>query len=410
MDHVRMDLTVMPDEIFRRADNLAKTNRVHEVYKELFRKLTNKLMSARKPYSWDENSCHLDTWLMHMIALCSLIASTGRGGSLLLDTVRTDYAFRRLTKVLLAAGERNQNKLRDAYWLTEVEEYRAPLQMFRFTVDDEHDTIIEENSDAFRDGRNSVGVALEFHCTNPDHEMYEGNENMKLYLRDKWYSIPVEWCRQQDEKSNWSLAGTTEQHQHLSIEDFLQTVISRSDLEDFPCKKCSGLGFFRISKKKIPSKALLPKVLRIATGAGAATKPKSDHFVVGGIRYDLVGITFGNSIHFNGCIRLDKKWYQYDGMGVASSHSTSARGEHRLQLIQRGADESAPDAVFQTALRPFNNKPGKSPYKTLSYRYLRMPPSNGVHTWDRVHPANCDNMRTDDVQFDAMNCILDRDG
>lgn len=409
MDHVRMDLTAIRDEIFRRAANLAKTNRVHEVYKELFMKVTNQLTSARRPYTWAENSCHLDTWLMQMIAVCSLIASTGSGGTLLLDTVRTDNAFRRLTTVLLSAGERNQNQLRDAYWLTEVEVYRAPIQMFRFTLDDEHDTIIEENSDAFGDKRTSVGVAYEFHCTNPDHEMYEGNENMKMYLRDKWFSIPDLWCREQDEQNNWSLAGTTVQHEHHSIEDFLQTVVCRSDLEDFPCKKCHSLGFFRISKKKIPAKALLPKVLRIGTEEGAVTKPQSDHFVIGGIRYELMGITFGNSIHFNGCIRLDKKWYQYDGMGVASGQLQNARGTHRLQLIQRRAGDTAPDAEFQAALQPFNNKPGKTPYKTLSYRYLRMPPLNGVHTWDRVHPRNCDNMPIGDLQFDAMNFVLDHD-
>ena len=55
-----------------------------------------------------------------------------------------------------------------------------------------------------------------------------------------------------------------------------------------------------------------PAFLRIDLSLSAFTP--SNKLTLNGVEYKLGLVTYGNGHHFNSCVRIQQKWYHYDGL------------------------------------------------------------------------------------------------
>ena len=422
---LRVDLEELDtDKDLARRRNLARTGRAANEFINRFDKALYWIVFGREGYAWGsapgcDNSCHLDVWLMEEFAMLSDMCTTEQGSLLMKNTVTgpdKDMAMARLLKVLLSIHEPDRERLKNAYWLMEIEKYNASLVMGRFAMYTEHATILSEQS-ASRD--DSVHVACDIVCSNPLHTLEPKIGRQLVNWIDEWYHLPAHLTRvnlgpNAEGQVQWDHEGRQGRVQHTGVKDLLFTLIARSDMRRAQCLTCISNNvvpapYLRSVKK--PLRAGLPKFLRVHvagrmnTSAHPANLEPDEAFNIGEWEYELYSCIFGNQTHFisNICLGMGntmgrakgiskKVWYHYDGMGFRGQTNNAGK-KYRLKKIRD------PETSYWL--------PWKAGYVALSYRYMRFDPP-GRATMAHVSPVGDESQfPTNEEQYQSMNSVLD---
>ena len=394
----RCDLNVLDSQRDEdRRASLASQDRSAGEFKRRFNEVVTWATSNRDGFAWLRNSCHLDVWLMEELALLSSLCSRDVGSLLVLGILSgpdKDMGMLRLVKVLLALGKPQQQQYKVAYWLMEIEQYKAGMKMWGYSMCTEHADMLSEHSGC-RDG--SVHVACTIECSNPFHEDAAVVGKKNVTCANEWYSVPAKYMRTQvgrneEGKIIWDHDGDYGRHVHVDIEDVMQTLLARSDRRKATCKQCADQHVepppFLVSIKT-PLLAKLPKFLRVHVNRGSTIQPEQG-FQIGGWDYDLCSVVFGNTGHFQSNVLLNTVWFHYDGMGIKTGDSGQTR---RLKKM---------DNEDEQYWLPFTEG-----YAPVSYTYLRFDPVNSS-SLEHVAPINdIADFKVDDFQFESMHSVLD---
>ena len=281
------------------------------------------LLSKRNPWSWAANSCHVDTWLMVQLASYHhwVTADKEVSDAQLLPDQQPGSA--RLLCVLLSVGSPEQDKLRDAYWATEIDLYGMLCRFGCFCDPGEH--YLAHNHLDIRCSE-KIRVFNKVTCTNPEHaERVEEKHLAAIRVSDYWFSLSDADVKVKTADNKWFVP-TAAKHRHMDTNDVVHTAIARSDGSIGSCTAC-GNNFF-VSRTKMPGQTHLPLFLRLEALATAEHIPCAT-LDIGGVHYTLVAVIFANGIHFNCNIRFLQggagRWYSYDDMGVVGEKRRSAR-------------------------------------------------------------------------------------
>ena len=334
------------------------------------------VISMRNPWTWCANSCHLDCWLMVELSFFGrLIGSPNNSNNSLLtdDIVLNSPALKKLFKVLLMAGSDRQDKLKMWYWAMEIEEYMGGSTSARSSFASVND--YSRHGDFFasslRDHNNldlrSVQIGLQPICNNPTHiDIPTTSKALRTITAvDNWYTIPDDWARQKDANGRWY---TTRSHArpHANISDVMETVLGRTEGETTECTECASKlhKSFQITLQKTPSLSTLPLALEINVDPDQLVLAEP-FFNIGGTKYTLLSVVFGNGAHFTCNVMLRGLWYHYDGLGMPSRQDDS-RGTY---------DNGMPDMpVLVRAYEYMQAPPSESEddeYRAIAYRYFR---------------------------------------
>jgi len=322
--------------------------RVHEAVR--------RITSSRNPYNWFRQSCALDTWLMEELALVGLLCSQTGGSVFVRRVADMDKPSSRLLKVLLAAGTEQQDLLRTAYWLMEIEDWDHEGKMFADCGYTSHEFTLNTQSKE-RDTR--LGVQIQPLCTNEDHTCAPIVRHFPtVQVKEEWFSRPDEFHRYKQDNKWVAVPRNGGTQRHANMADLLQTVVARSESESIRCDYCRGMHF--VGSKKTPEECSLPKTIRFAADPETTLCPE-EHMNFGGWIYDLFAVVFSNGGHFNGNFRLEGKWYSYDGMGFT--------GGDRQVLVHRPCTTTGDVPITSTFTytrygygwwTPANHSPGSS--------------------------------------------------
>ena len=330
MDCYRLPLDDLDSEEDRtRRINLERGGHYGSNMKTRVGEAVKRITSSRNPYNWFKNSCSLDTWLLEELALVSLLCSQDGGALFVRMTADRDKPSARLLKVLLAAGTTEQDLLRTAYWLMEIEEWDHPDPMFKYCIYNNHEYTLNTQSKA-RDTR--VGVKIQPVCTNEDHICAPITRYFPtVKVKEEWFSRPDEFIRYHNtETKKWEAVPTNGgTRRHANMADLLQTVVARSESESMDCAYCRGTYF--IGSKKTPEECRLPKTIRFEADPETTLCPEEEMHI-GGWIYDLFAVVFSNGGHFIGNFLLEGKWYSYDDMGFVGSSKREV--SYLLHMIQ----------------------------------------------------------------------------
>jgi hypothetical protein len=202
----------------------------------------------------------------------------------------------------------------------------------------------------------------------------------------KWYSLPDAWNPSMDANRKWHTS-TCHAHDHTCMADIMNTLLGRSDGETTNCRKCNaGTGMmFQLTWTKTPQYSSLPLSLELELDP-TLDIPAELEFEVGGIRYILVGVVFGNTGHFTANIVLSNAWWHYDGIQLVACAMDDLPAIPLFTLIKEGDDHMTPP--------PCN---GQSPYKPIAYRYMR----TGASSLAPLQVLTCEDVPRD-RQFNNM--------
>ena len=390
----RLDLDVLdtPRDISRRL-SLKGQGKSPDEFTRRFGEVLNNVISLRAGFRWLRNSCHLDVWLMEEFSIFSTMCSTDAGSLLLLSMVdgpAKDMGMLRLVNVLLALGTAKQQQYKVAYWLMEIEMYKASMKMWGMSMCTEHAVLLTENSNCRDD---SVHVACTIQCSSICHRDKAVIGKKTVNASDEWYSVPAEYMRTEvgmteEGKKIWDHTGDYGRNPHDGVEDVMQTLLARSDRRKAACKECADMNIeprpFLVSIKT-PLLAKLPKFLRVDANRGTAIQPEQI-FSIGGWTYDLCSVIFGNNSHFQSNVMLKGDWYHYDGLGIKPG------GEHRLKKMYEDKEDY---------WCPFT-----SGYEPVSYRYVRFDPLEP--SMEHVLPLNdIADFKANEFQYESMHSVLD---
>ena len=277
--------------------------------------VVDRLLLYRDPWSYESNSCHMDTWLLVELALYDTLASRGHlCDGLILSSPR----LYRLFKVLLAVGTTNQNNMRHSYWAMEIEDWRGPSSRREFKKNSDYDIhrelVYSKKATPAAQAISTLGLSRNVSCSSPEHDDEVVHMNIRTIVAPKaWYSMPADNTRRQVEingELQWRMPAVV-QHNHTGPADVLATVVARSDSKLVPCKQCThGV----VETTKLPQRARLPVTL--AFNVHQSRLPIQVQFDFGGVGYSLIGIVFGNGAHFICNVKIRGLWYQYDDMGI----------------------------------------------------------------------------------------------
>ena len=274
-------------------------------------RVVDKLLEAREPWGWRNNSCHLDSWLMVELALYDTLARRGSfTDGLLLSAPR----LQRLFQVLLAVGSNDQDHIRDAYWVMEIEEWRGPSLRSSFAKVSDYDIhrqlLYAPVPDEELHLLNTMTISCSVSCSSEGHAEVDVDKPLySVQCIRTWYSMPDDSfpCRSANDES-WTMPPVRE-HVHTGPADLLATVAARSDSKLTKCK--CGNGYAVANKKVLGTRMPLFLAFRVYE----SKMPIPPTFTFGGFEYRLVGAVFGGSGHFICNVCFAGKWYHYDDLG-----------------------------------------------------------------------------------------------
>ena len=358
----------------------------------------DRVISGHNPWSWMSNSCHIDTWLMVELSFFGCLASST--DTLFTDSrVQSSPALTKLFKVLTAGGKPNQDQLKMGYWAMEIEEYVGGTRNSRNTFKQvsTYQTHSELLHSQTRHETNldmaSTYVGMAPICTNPDHIDQRGIRKrvQQVTAEDTWYSMPDDWTRTKDDMGRWS---TNQCHQihHSDLADVLETLLGRADGETTNCKVCAekypGTEFQEF-RERLPQFSLLPLSMEfnVDPGSTIVAEPTMD---IGGLKYTLLAVVFGNGVHFKCNILLRQWWYHYDDMGIDVETPNNSQVPSPPRLVR-----------MTTQTTPMTPPPPVAGFKRISYRYIR----ENTTTVDPIEMTNWQCIGTG-VQFNSMWRLL----
>jgi hypothetical protein len=352
-----------------------------------------RVVSARQPWKWMNNSCHLDTWLMVELSFFGQLANSEH--TPLVDSVLDKSpALTKLFKVLNAAGTNNQDDLKMAYWAMEIESYlggtRAARTSFgQFSDYQKHGELmhIHERGDAKFD-ITSTYIAIQKSCSNPNHDTTTSHlkRTTQVTTEDCWFAMPDDWSRTKDTAGRWRTEQVSQVH-NTGLGDVVETLLGRSDGETTNCTICCKAHpgtCYQESSEKIPANALLPISLEFNVDPDSRV-PVERELCIGGLGYTLLAVVFGNGMHFKCNIVLYDQWYHYDDLGLVIKNSLT---NHFLVRI------SAPSS-FLTPPPPMMG------FKPIVYRYMR----HDISTITPLHLSTPDVIHKG-LQFNSMWRLL----
>jgi hypothetical protein len=278
--------------------------------------------------------------------------------------------------VLLQAGiVEEQDVVKNAYWIKEIEDYEHGTSLARKGFKSPAD--FHRHSDLLavqmaQVNFNRVELKLKPSCTNPLHslETHRTKRIAVIEVNQFWYSLPDEWAfrRGQDGRVE---ANTSNQVPHKGFGDLMHSVIGRQDGETSDCASCRSeepTKSFQITWTKDVHSVLLPLGLSFSVDTHQVLLPE-ESLLVGGVEYILLSVVFGDGAHFISNVKLDNKWFHYDGLGVKSSMDIRTRTSQMHRLIR-----ITDDSTFLTPPHIHGADPDR-PYKPISYRYIRTNPT-----------------------------------
>ena len=362
---------------------------------ELLRRVDSLINNTRNAWTWSDNSCHLDCWLM--VELSSFEAVARVTGLLTDDMIQSSPALTKLFKVLLSAGTPDQDVLKMSYWVMEIESYRSgsaiARKQFKCSVEYHSHAALFASALRYEHGPDlsNIHVGYEPTCNNPDHQGLDKMTRKQDYVRvdEHWYSMPDDWTRTKDADGRWH-TDTCTYKLHKSLGDVLESLIGRTDGETTECVSCfksQKLRSYQITHKKDPGGSRLPLFLLFQTDPGHKVVA-NETIKVGDAHYSLKAVVFGNGTHYKCNVVLNRKWFNYDGMGMRSKKQHLSLDFPRVPRLAR---ISAPD-TFMTP--PERTKD----YNAIAYKYVRTAP--GV--MGPMDIANIDSIASD-TQFNNMS-------
>ena len=325
-------------------------------YADTLLRAVESLVVHRDPWTWTKNSCHLDCWLLVELAVYNTLA---RRKSFTDDLVLSSVRLKRLFKVLLEVGASNQDQLRDSYWAMEIEEYRGPSARADFGKVADYD--LHRNlvySDVAVKHLTSLSLCRAESCSSPTHEdIRQCVQVQSIQATDSWYSMPPDnqpVQRQVDTDMQWQMPSVVE-HDHADAADMIATMVARSDSQIVKCKTCSDLHF--VSTTKVLEEVRMP--ISLTFNVFGAAMPIKQTFKLGGLKYDLIGVVFGNGGHFICNVQLNGRWFSYDDLGIKYTSTQPTTQKNYLVGTTPQACASPPNAAGYATFRP------------VSARYLR---------------------------------------
>lgn len=350
----------------------------------------NRIATFLNPWKWNDNSCHLDCWLMVQMSLFGFITDTV--DHTLNDTmILNSPPLKKLFKVLLNSGKPHQDASKMAYWIMEIEEYRGGTRGARRSflgVGDYHihkDEMDREMATTSALHLSTIQVGLTSTCSNPLHTHSNPMQKRKrvVSVDDYWYSLPDDWNRVLVGKGRWQMA-ECHQVKHTDLTDVLGSLFSRSDGETTDCKVCRENNpdtAYQVTWHKSPEYALMPLTLDFVVDPHQ-TVPAEDFIFFGGTNYTLVSVVFGNNVHFTCNILLRNAWYHYDGLGMPS---TDNRKPRLVRMYPNGS------------VNHMTPPPPATGYTPIAYKYVRSVPTS----LDQQTIPDVDQLPTD-KQFNNM--------
>lgn len=315
-------------------------------------RVVDKLLETRAPWGWKNNSCHLDSWLMVELALYDTLARRGSfTDALLLSAPR----LQRLFQVLLAVGSNDQDHIRNAYWVMEIEDWRGPSLRSSFEKASDHDIHRQVLYAPVRDEElhllTTMTISCSVSCSSGGHAEVDVDKPLRtIQCIRAWYSMPdSSFPSRCSNDGSWTMPQVRE-HVHTGPADLLATVAARSDSKLTKCK--CGNGYAVANKKVLGTRMPLFLAFRVYK----SKMPIPLTFTFGGLEYRLVGVVFGGSGHFNCNVCLAGTWYHYDDLGFREPH---LYGDHapgiRLVRTKLGGHLS----------------PGRIGFEPITARYVR---------------------------------------
>ena len=338
------------------------------------------MCNSRKVFPWRNNSCHLDTWLMTELAVSGVVAAQYPDLEYLLPGAPTMFQ-KALLRVLLSACTPAALSIKEAFWawLCDEESYNED-SFGKFGSALDYDLLLDKHG--WR-GRSTLSFAITTTCTNINHPPIVRTTHMiQPRVGSYWYNMPDQWAILRDSKGRCTVDPVISTR-HVSIPDYLESLLCRSDGETEECTSCDGAHF--LTHRKDPKTILLPPtmVLQVeAKEAGEDIVPPDLAFEFGGVSYKLVAVTFGSGSHFNCHLLLEDKWYAYDGMGNRRRND---------QLLVRLETDQTPKTIIAHA---------DTKYYPNVYKYVRTSHQGVTGTVPAQLPD-----RVWDMQFNTMRIV-----
>ena len=342
------------------------------------------MLCTRKPWKWDRNSCHLDTYLMMELATYSTWVSSDERLSDN-DIWPDDKHMNALYATLVNVGKEEQNAIRMSLWAQFFSD-ESPLYEFGSPIS--HMSTMEMSSSTFRSRIRTTTIRK---CSNPVHEDQSKTVDVTgiIQVVPVWFKMPPFFDRRLGDDASWQ-RNQAHMVPFVNTRDMLMGVLARSDEKIRVCLTCkgsnSGMHFYKV-RKKPEQNTLMPPVLHFDLSAGfnlgREVEPELQ-FCLGGHVYDLVCVVFYSGSHYNCRVKLNNTWYDYDDMGCR-------RGPTHILCLSRDTDHI--------------HVPFKQQFHPVMYRYVRTSVAGRLHTNERLRlgPEEFPN----DVQFHEMMTVLD---
>ena len=300
-----------------------------------------KVTVYRQTWSWANNSCHLDTWLMTQLTLYAWLGESELTDQAML--IKGDDATRKLFRVLLALGTESQDKVRDSYWAMECSTYDMGVGargngFHQFdTVTSHEEQLASAMPRSAANRQRKLVTMTRRSCSNEDHQDSIKNKSMSfVYVTNGWYSMPSKENLSQTQDGSWE-AGVAEHTQFRTMRDVLGNLIARQRGGLMKCmhNNCIPALHYR-TEDKLPTETTFPWFLTFACDNGEETFVQAeDEFSVAELTYILVCVIFCNNTHFNCNFRRPgtEQWFHYDDMGSKMARIPSCRGNHRVHSL-----------------------------------------------------------------------------
>ena len=177
-------------------------------------------------------------------------------------------------------------------------------------------------------------------------------------IAGQWFSLPDEWNRTKDANQKWHV-NTCHSHPHKCMADILGTILGRTNGDSTECKRCweNKSGMYQITWNKAPELSRLPISLEFELDP-QLNIPAELEFTIGGIEYTLLAVVFGNSTHFMCNVKLEDRWYHYDGIQITGCQIDDLPATPLFRQILKGNHMTPPPT-------------SDVGYTPTAYRYMR---------------------------------------
>ena len=274
--------------------------------------------TSRALYLWNENSCHIDAWLvMELVALGNPFG--GRCADIG-NLVKHSKGLKQLLRVLVAAGTDAQDELRDTLHRMHAEHsYGAPYGH----VDDAmiHIRILhiqDRHVQAHRDDR-VVQFGVTYTCTKCGRTKKKSELSPMLYL-DADY---VPWDDQQKVHGPNGDSYITDAERTAPIR--IKTIAESVDRSlNQPCMSQCKLCVTNTYRRTVNTPSVcLPRLLILnkIPGVGRHNFVWTPQLNVGKIPYMLVGVLAKSSNHWLTVFLKDNTWYVYNDLSPAPTRA-----------------------------------------------------------------------------------------